>query len=210
MKQQEIKTGVVYALKTQKQSVPIAMVVVSTKKRFERFTSISKTLPNGKVLRERFHMDVGREFICVGITGSPTSATHEELLAAAAECALPEIGRDFDDQKDMSSSLLKNADPRFWVTILPAKDFAGDYAPEAERVLSVQQAEKQWRDAKSTERERVQSMIARLGELTEIETYGCTVSEDNLDVNISVRTFEALVGRIEAMRASSPLSDGAL
>lgn len=210
MKQQELKTGVVYALKTQNRSAPIAMVIVSTTRRFERHMTIPKTLSDGKVLRERFLMDIGREFLCVGINGSPGSVTHDELLAAAADCALPEEGHVYDDQNDMSVSLLKSADRRFWVTLLPAKEFAGEYGPEAERIATIHQAEQERSSSRLNERARIMAMIERLGGLTELETFGCTVSEDNLDVNISVRTFEALVGRIEAMRAANPLSDGAL
>lgn len=209
MKQQDIKTGIVYGLKSLKKARPIAMVVVSTAHRYEKNYAGPRTLPDGKVLRERIALDRGRDFMCVGILGDPDSVSHDELLAAAATCSLPEIDGEFDDYNELTRSVLKTYDPRLWITFLPAKEFAGEFEAEAARVQSMQESNRSFRDAQAAEDRRIRAIADRLSELTGVDlNYG--VSDDNFEVKISIRSLEALVGRVEAMRSANPLNDGAL
>lgn len=208
MKQKDISTGVVYALKG-KDTTPIPMVVVSTTHRFDRISAPPMACPNGKLRIDRFELTDGPLFMCIGITGADKASGHDLLLAAAAECKLPELKHVYNDSTDISVQLMKTPNRRFFITFLPAKEFAGEYAPVAKTVTAEQEAARAIRQARDDERNRIYDLIERMSELTGLPNLA-HVNTDNTEVRMSVRSMEALLGRMEAMRSAAPLIDGAL
>lgn len=208
MKQRDIRTGVVYALKATDRHKPIAAAVVATNPRYGMAGMTQFTAVDGSVYRERVQIVDGTELLCV-LAKSGANVSEAELISAAAGCSLPEVDSVFNRREDMSSLLVKQ-DPRMFVSILPAKTFEGPYDDATWLRNAKLRDEHDARNRVESERIRLHNLVSRLSELTGVPDLAYGISDDNYEVMIRAKSLEAVVDRIEAFKATNPLSDGAL